>query len=230
MSAPATLAAIAAFNYAFSREIKLTFRARAELGLVIVFFILTVGLFPIAFGADVELLKRVAPGVFWVASLFATVLALPRLFASDVADGSIEVWLTSAAPLPALFLGKIVALWCTTGLAVALLSVPLSLQFSMQGDAVLTLLASLLIGTPTLMFIGGLCQAIALASRGGSALLALLALPLMVPSLIFGVEAVQSTIGGQSAQANLLLLGAASLVALVLYVAGVAFAVKAALE
>jgi heme exporter protein B len=224
------MTALQAFFYALARDLKLALRAKAELGLIIMFFILTVGLFPIAFGAEVELLRRVAPGIFWMASLFASVLALPRLFASDVNDGSIEHWLTSGAPLPALLLGKIATHWLVTGLPLVLLAAPLSLQVNLPADAVGTLMIGLLLGTPSLALVGGLCQALALASRGGNALLALLALPLAVPSLIFGVEAVNATLGGQSAQPHLLLLAATSLVSLVLYAALASMSVRAALE
>ncbi len=224
------LSAPQAFFYALRRELALAMRAKSEIGLVIVFFVLVIGLFPIAFGADVQLLQRVAAGVFWVAALFSTVLALPRLFASDLQDGTLEVWLTSAAPLPALFLGKIMAHWLLAGLPLALLAAPLSLQFNFQSDAIVVLVVSLLIGTPALSFTGGLCQALALSARGGGTLLALLALPLFVPILIFGVESVQAQIGGQSAQASLMLLGAATLVSLVIYVVGISFTIKTALE
>ena len=55
-------------------------------------------------------------GVLWVAALLASLLSLPRLFAADFADGTLEQITLSPYPVPALIGGKIVAHWASTGL------------------------------------------------------------------------------------------------------------------
>ena len=47
----------------------------------------------------------------------------------------------------------------------------------------------MLVGTPAVSFIGGIGAALTLRARRGGLLLALLMLPLFVPTLIFGIEA-----------------------------------------
>jgi heme exporter protein B len=160
------------------------------------------------------LLRALGPGVLWVAALLASLLALPRLFAMDFADGTLEQMTLSPYPLPALISGKIAAHWLATGLPLVAVSPLLGLQFGLGGDELVVLALGLLLGTPTLSLIGAVGAALTLGLRNG-ALLALLVLPLYVPVLIFGAGAVDAVRTGLGAGAELSLLGAGLLGALV---------------
>jgi heme exporter protein B len=72
----------------------------------------------------------------------------------------------------------------------------------------------LLVGTPALSLIGGLAAALTLGARRSGALLALLALPLCVPTLIFGASAIEAIATGESFVVHLAILGALALVSL----------------
>jgi heme exporter protein B len=166
------------------------------------------------------------PGVLWVASLLASLLSLPRLFATDHADGTLEQIALSPYALEALVSGKIAAHWLTTGLPVVLLAPMLGLQYYMDGESLTVLAAGLLIGTPILSLLGAIGAALTLGLKGGGGLLALLILPLYVPVLIFGAGAVDAVRAGLGATANLSLLGAG----LALAVVGAPFAAAAAVR
>ena len=90
----------------------------------------------------------------------------------------------------------------------------LGIAFGLPGNGLAALALTLLIGTPTLSLIGGLAAALTLGARRGGALLALLALPLCVPTLIFGTSAVEAALTGEGFIGLLGLLGALALVAL----------------
>jgi len=79
----------------------------------------------------------------------------------------------------------------------------------------LVLAISLFVGTPVLALIGSIGAALTLGLRGGGVLIAILVLPLYIPVLIFGAGAVDASIIGISAEANLSLLGAVLALALV---------------
>jgi heme exporter protein B len=113
-----------------------------------------------------------------------------------------------AQPLALVVWAKIAAHWLTTGLPLALLAPLLGLQYGLPGDAMATLLASLLIGTPVLSLIGAAGAALTLGARGAGVLLALLVLPLYVPALVFGAGAVTASLSGINSGAHLALLGA----------------------
>src|SRR5258706_11390059 len=189
--APAAGSFGAGFAWAFARDLTLAMRHPGETLLVIEFFVLVASLFPLGVGAEPQLLLRIGPGVIWVCALLAAFLSLPGLFASDHADGSLEQMALSPHPMASWVSGKIAAHWATSGFPLAVLSPLLGLQYGLDADTPAVLALALLIGTPVLSLLGAACTALTLGARGGGMLLALLALPLFVPVLIFGAGAAQ---------------------------------------
>jgi len=202
-------------RWALARDLRLALRSRAELAVQLLFYVIVVSLFPLATTPERTQLSAIGPGVLWVAALLASLLSLPRLFAADYADGTLEQIALSPYPLESLVVGKVLAHWLTTGLPIVLLAPILGLQYALDNELLVVLAAALLIGTPVLSLLGAIGAALTLGLRGGSSLLALLILPLYVPLLIFGAGAVEATRSGLGATAHLSLLGAAFLVALV---------------
>ena len=94
----------------------------------------------------------------------------------------------------------------------------------------MTMLLSLLIGTPALSLIGAVGAALTLGVRASGALSALLVLPLFVPVLVFGAGAVSASASGANESAHLSLLAAMSLAALVFAPWATALALKISLE
>ena len=215
---------------ALARDIKLAARSKGEVAQALAFFVVVVSLFPLAIGPETALLKRIAPGVVWVAALLSVLLTLPRVLASDYADGTLEQLALSVYPLPLIVAGKIVAHWLMTGLPLALLSPVLGLQFGLQAHELSVLFASLILGTPILSMIGAIGAALTLGVRGGSILLALLVLPLYIPVLIFGAGAVEQAMVALDFSANLSLLGAILLLGGLVAPLAVAAAVKISLD
>ena len=194
-----------------ARDLRLSLRRQADIASVLFFFIIVVSLFPLGIGPETEQLRKLAPGVLWVAALLATMLSLPRLFADDHRDGTLEQLALSPQPLGLIVLGKVAAHWLVSGLPLTLLAPVLGLQFDLSTDALQILTLSLLIGTPALSGIGAIGAALTLGVRGGGVLLSLLILPLYIPVLIFGAGAVEATVTGVGAQAHPSLLGALTL-------------------
>ena len=194
-----------------ARDLRLSLRRQADIASVLFFFIIVVSLFPLGIGPETEQLRKLAPGVLWVAALLATMLSLPRLFADDLRDGTLEQLALSPQPLGLIVLGKVAAHWLVSGLPLTLLAPVLGLQFDLSTDALQVLTISLLIGTPALSGIGAIGAALTLGVRGGGVLLSLLILPLYIPVLIFGAGAVEATVTGVGAQAHLSLLAALTL-------------------
>ena len=194
-----------------ARDLRLAMRRQADIASVLFFFIIVVSLFPLGIGPEPALLRKLAPGVLWVAALLATMLSLPRLFADDHRDGTLEQLALAPHPLGLVVLGKVIAHWLVSGLPLTLLAPLLGVQFDLSGEALGMLTLSLLLGTPALSGIGAIGAALTLGVRGGGVLLSLLILPLYIPVLIFGAGAVEAVVAGMSAQAHLSLLGALTL-------------------
>lgn len=191
-----------------ARDLKLALRRQADLVSALFFFIIVVSLFPLGVGPEMEMLRKMAPGVLWVAALLATMLTLPRLFGDDYRDGTLEQLVLAPQPLPVTVLGKMAAHWLTSGLPLTLLAPVLGLQFDLSADGLLVLTLALLVGTPSLSAIGAIGAALTLGLRGGGVLVSLLVLPLYIPVLIFGAGAVDAAVSGLGFEAHLSLLGA----------------------
>ncbi len=212
------------------RDLLLALRQRADLANTLLFFLVVVTMVPLGVGPETETLRRIAPGVIWVAALLAAILSLNRLFANDHADGTLEQMLLTGEPLPLIVLAKCAAHWLTTGLPITVMSVLLGIMFDIHADAIGVMVLSLLLGTPALSLIGAVGAALTLGLRGGGVLITLLVLPLYVPVLIFGAGAVEATAGGLSPQGHLLLLGALSMGAAVLAPWAIAAALRISME
>ena len=196
------------FRATVGRDLMLAMRRKSDVLTTLFFFLIVVSLFPLGIGPEPDILRRIAPGVLWVAALLATMLSLARLFAADHADGTLEQMALSAVPLGVIVAGKVAAHWLLSGLPLALLAPVLGLQFDLAPQSLAVLVASLLIGTPVLSLIGAIGAALTLGVRGGGVLVSLLVLPLYVPVLIFGAGAVESSAAGLGAGAHLSLLAA----------------------
>jgi len=212
VSAPS---ALSMFGWIVARDLKLAWRGRADVLSTLFFFVIVVSLFPFGVGPEPHLLRAIAPGVVWVAALLAALLSLGRLFANDYHDGTLEQLLVTPQSLYLVVLGKIVAHWLVSGVPLVLMAPLMGVQFDLSRNALLMLFVSLLIGTPVLSLIGSIGAALTLGLRGGGVLIALLILPLYIPVLVFGTGAVDASITTGSPQANVYLLGAMLVLALV---------------
>lgn len=218
------------FGWMLRRDLMLAWRRRADVLSTLFFFVIVVSFFPLGIGPEKQLLRQIAPGVVWVAALLASMLSLGRLFANDYQDGTLEQMLLTPQPLYLIVLAKVMALWLVSGVPLVLISPMLGVQFGLPNDTLLILFISLLVGTPVLALIGSIGAALTLGLRGGGILVALLVLPLYVPVLIFGAGAVDASIMGMSAQANLLLLAALLVLALFFSPWATAAALRISLE
>ena len=205
-----------AFLAVLRRDLALAARAGGGGELALVFFLTVVVLIPFALGPDLNLLSRIGPAILWLGALLSTLIGLDRLFQADEEDGSLELMRASPLPLELAVFAKGLAHWLTTGLPLALAAPLLGLLVALPADAILPLVASLVIGTPALSFIGASAAALTASLRRGGLILPVIVAPLTVPVLIFGVSAVDAARGGPlPAGTPLLILGAITLSAIV---------------
>lgn len=197
-------------------DVLLGFRSSGGAALSAAFFALIILLTPLGLGPESSALKSVAPGLFWIAALLATLLGLERVIQPDLEDGTLDLLRLSPLPMELVALAKICAHWITSGLIISLLAPILAPMLSLSAPAIPTLTLSLLIGTFGLSAIGTAAAALGASVQRGGIVLAILVLPLNVPFLIFGAGAVSAAQTGTAAGQPLMFLAACSLVALVI--------------
>jgi heme exporter protein B len=218
---------IRAFLALVRRDLALAARIGGSGSLGLVFFLAVVTLVPFALGPDLALLARIGPAILWLAALLATLIGLDRLFQGDEEDGSLDLMRASTLPLELVVLAKVVAHWLATGLPLALASPLFGLLVALEPGAMPALAASLLVGTPALTFAGAVGAALTANLRRGGLLLAVIAVPPMVPALIFGVSAAEAARGGTLPFATpFLILCAITLAAAVVGTLGAAAALR----
>ncbi|MEZ5998568.1 MAG: heme exporter protein CcmB [Hyphomonas sp.] len=181
-------------------------------------------LVPLGIGTDPATLRAVGPGILWVALALSSLVTLERIFQADTEDGALDLWLQTEALPSSIAAAKTMAHFLTAGLPLALLSPLLALMFQAEAStALLVHAAYYAIGGLAFYFWGGVGAALSATVRRGGLLISLIALPLYVPTAIFGALAMTDAPGSQNAP---LLLGASALFAL----AVAPFAMAAALR
>ncbi|HEX2526340.1 MAG TPA: heme exporter protein CcmB [Geminicoccus sp.] len=212
------------------RDLTGALRRPGDALLPVLFLITGTALFPLGVGPGADTLARIGTGVIWVLALFAITIGTDRLWAGDVEDGSLETLALSILPLEVTALVRTGVHWLVSGLPIVLASPLLALLLQLEPTALLVLPAALLLGTPVLVMIGGIGAALLVGSRRSQALTALLVLPLQIPTLIFGVGAVEAVTTGVGGTVPFLVLGALLLATAALAPFATAAALRLALE
>lgn len=174
------------------------------------FFAMICVFFPLTLPPSTTLLKQVMPGILWLAMLFALLLTSERLFAQDYEEGVIEQWLVSGYSIPLLLSAKLLIHWLVCVLPLLIFCPMLALFFHFSLTEMGWLIASFLVGTPTILCLCALVAAFSNALNQKGIGMALILLPLAIPLLIFGGSILTV---GDAAFANLLFLLALSILA-----------------
>lgn len=213
-----------------TRDLQLLWRRRGDSLQPVLFALLIVALFALALGARPQLLAQSASAVMWLAVLLAGLLSLDTLLRSDAEDGSLEQWLLAPVPLAWLVLVRVLVHWLTTA-APLIIATPLLAQLlHLPHDQLPVLLASLLLGTPLLSLLGSVVAALTVGMKRSGILVALLALPLYVPVLVFGAGGVVARTQGLDPVPALLMLAAGLVAGLVLAPLAAAAAIRISLS
>lgn len=212
-----------------TRDLRLLWRRRGDALQPAMFALLVVVLFALALGGEKEALSKVAGAVLWMSVLLAGLLALDTLFRGDAEDGSLEQWMLAPVPLAWLVAVRTFMHWATSSLPLLVATPFLGELLHLPREQLPVLLASLALGTPLLSLLGAVVAALTVGMRRSGILVALLALPLYVPVLVFGAGSVAASAQGLDPVGALLLLGAGLAVALVLAPLAAAAAIRIAL-
>ena len=213
-----------------ARDLRLLWRRRGDALQPAMFALLVIVLFALALGGEARALSKVASAVLWLAVLLAGLLALDTLFRGDAEDGSLEQWMLAPVPLSWLVLVRTFTHWATTALPLLVATPFLAELLHLPRSELPVLLASLALGTPLLSLLGAVVAALTVGMRRSGILVALLALPLYVPVLVFGAGSVAAAAQGLDPIGALLLLGAGLVLALVLAPLAAAAAIRIALS
>ena len=197
------------------RDLALSLRQGGGAGTALGFFLAVVVLLPIGIGPDQALLARIAPGALWISLLLSVLLSADRIFQQDYEDGSLDIMAMGPVPFELVALAKAAAHWLSTSLPLAIAAPLLGFLVNLEPQAILPLAASMVLGSAALSLLAAVGAAVTVGLRRGGLLVSILVLPLYVPVMIFGLSASQPGAAPGLTTASLLILGAITLVSLV---------------
>lgn len=178
------------------KDLRIELRSRVTTGQVAPFALLVLLLFAFALDPDRGILARVTPGLFWLAVLFSTLLAVQRSFALEATDATRDGLRLSGLDPAGVFAGKaaaiaseLLALQVVLGIGVVVLYGASPAQFPL-------LVATSLAATVGLAATGTLYGVLAAGLRVRDTLLPLLVLPVLAPVLIGATRAYEAALAG----------------------------------
>jgi heme exporter protein B len=172
-------------------------RGRHATGTTIFFAAIVLLLFGFALGPDANRLEEAAPGLLWLAIVFAGLLAVGRLHEMEAEDGALEQLALYPVSRHALYLGKALAGFAAMlVLGVALLPIVALLYRVDLLAAWLPLGLTLVLGAAGFAAVATAYAALTVRMEARAVLLPLLVLPVVAPLLLAAVKATAAALGG----------------------------------
>ena len=180
----------------FRRELALAWSGGGGPLLACGFFLCLTTLVPLAAGGDPAGLRPVAGGVAWLALALSSILSLERLFERDLEDGALDLIPLGPLPLELVVLLKAGAQWLAVGAPLALTAPVAAITLGLEPSLAPLVFASALVGSLGFALTGALGAALALGSKRGGLLIAVVVLPLFIPPVVFGAGALERAVNG----------------------------------
>ena len=182
------------------KDLRIEVRSRTAVSTVLPFALTMLLAFGFALGPDRLLLAQTAPGLLWLAALFASVELCHRSYQNEAANGALEGLLLSPVDKGSVYLGKAAAAFVqllvlfvvTTGIVIVLFGLPV-------GPAPALLVLTAILGIAGLSTLGSLLGLLAVRSRTRQAALPVLVLPLVSPVIIAATSATADLTSGANA-------------------------------
>jgi heme exporter protein B len=186
-----------------AKDLRIEIRGRYALGAVLPFAGTLLIAFGLSLGPGRTLLQESAPGLLWLAVLFASVLSFRQAYQAEAEDGALEGLLLSPVDRAAVFLGKAAAVVVELLVMEAVVVLMVAGLFGLSlGREPLTLVASFVLGTIGLGAVGSLFGVMTESPRAREAVFPLLLLPLATPVLVAGVKATALAVAGSGGEAG----------------------------
>jgi heme exporter protein B len=186
-----------------AKDLRIQVRGRFAVATVLPFAATVLIAFGLSLGPGRTLLQEIAPGLLWLAVLFAAILSFRQAYRSEGEDDALEGLLLSPASRPAIFLGKAAAVTVELlALEVAVVLAVVALFDVSLGSAPLAVAAAFVLGTVGLAAVGSLFGIVAESPRPREAVFPLLVLPLATPVLVAGARATAAAAEGGAAEAG----------------------------
>jgi heme exporter protein B len=181
------------------KDLEIEWRSRVATSRLVPFAGILLLLFAVALDPDRGLLPRLAPGLFWVATMLAALLAIGRSFAVERENRAGVGLLLSGVDPAAMYVGKALAVLVELLALEAVLGLGMVVLYDVTPRSLGLIAVGAVLASAGVAAAGTLYGAVVVADRGRDSLLALLLLPVLVPVLLAATRVYEgATTGGSS--------------------------------
>jgi heme exporter protein B len=178
------------------KDLRVELRSKVGLNQVAPFAAAVLLLFGFALGPDRSALQPAAAGLFWVAVLLSSLLAVQRSFAIESADGARDGLRLSGLDPAGIFLGKSSAVALQLLVLEALLAVGVAVFYGARLTGAPVLAGACVLGSIGLAAVGTIYGMASSGLRVRETLLPLLFLPVVAPVLLAATKAWDGAMSG----------------------------------
>jgi heme exporter protein B len=182
------------------KDLRIEWRSRIATNQIAPFAVLVLILFAFALDPDRGVLNRATPGLFWVAVLFCTLLAVQRSFTIEATDGGRDSLRLTGLDPAGIFFGKAAAIALQLAVLEVILGAGVVILYNARFDGWLEVIATCVLGTIGLAAAGTVYGVVAAGLRVRETLLPLLVLPVVAPVLVAGTEAWDAALNGPASE------------------------------
>jgi heme exporter protein B len=179
-----------------AKDVAAELRTREMLSSMFVFALLVILIFNFAFDLRAENQKTLAPGVLWVAIVFAGMLGLSRSFITEKDRGSLEGLLLTPVDRSAIYLGKMLGNTLFIGVVVVIILPIFIVLFNLSAEYLPALVGVVILGIIGFSGVGTLFSAMAVHTRTREVLLPILLFPVVIPVMLASVKLTAAILDG----------------------------------
>ncbi|MDP2217782.1 MAG: heme exporter protein CcmB [Methanolobus sp.] len=182
-----------------AKDLRSEFRTKQMLNSMFIFSLLVIVIFSIALGellSQPDIIEKLAPGILWIAFIFAGTLGLSRAFGSEMDNGCLEGLKLCPVDRGAIYTGKTISSAVIMFLVEALTIPVFVVLFNYEISGLAGLALVIFLGTLGFVVVGTLLSALTVNTRAREIMLPILLLPLIIPILIPAVMATGKLLAG----------------------------------
>ncbi len=174
------------------RDLRLALRNPRGWVMSVIFFVLFLSVMAIALGGNTTKLRPLAPPLIWMALLFGQLLTFPTIFQRDIVDGTYEQLHLSGISGLSITTSKMISCFVVS-ICPLLLAIPaLGIGYGLDKTTLAAILLSVILGGPAIIAYGIFSGSIVAKEGNAGFLVILIALPFLVPVLIFALGGIAS--------------------------------------
>ena len=173
-------------------EFLLVIKSSSHIVLAFSFFIFFSLLFALSALGDNFVLSKIGLTAVWLSLLMSILLTLNKVIHEDYESGVLDYLLIADIPLEVTMFFKTLVHWVSVVLPLIIVTPIVLVAFQISPDHIVRVVIVLLLGSPSLSFVGTMISCLTLSNRSNF-LLTTITIPFYFPTLILGIFCSSST-------------------------------------